>query len=96
MITSYNYETVDLLRRTIEEWSAQSTRADAPPIDFYAIEVGFDSLRDEKERQYFSNISTSLSLPRGEVDRLIEVAGEILCGSKDFQKLVSDLGGNIP
>jgi len=96
MITSYNYETVDLLRRSIEEWSEQNTRGDAPPIDFYAVEVGFNSLRDEKEREYFSSISTSLSLPKKEVDRLIEVAGRILYESKEFQRLVSDLGGNIP
>jgi NTE family protein len=96
MITSYNYETIDLLRRSIAEWSAQNIMANAHPIDFYAIEVGFNSLRDEQEREYFSSIPTSLSLPRNEVDRLIEVAGQILYESEDFRRLVSDLGGHIP
>ncbi len=95
MITSYNYETVDLLRRSIAEWSAENKRLDTAPIDFYAIEVGFNSLHDEKERAYFSGISTSLSLSKKEVDRLIEVAGRILYESKDFQRLLGDLGGHI-
>ncbi len=95
MITSYNYETIDLLRRSIAEWSAQNTNPGAPPIVFYAIEVGFNSLRDEKEREYFSSIPTSFSLRKKQVDRLIEVAGQILYESKDFQRLLNDLGAHI-
>jgi NTE family protein len=98
MISSYNYETIALLRQYVEEWSAENRDLEKgeSPIDFYAIEVGFNALQDEQERMYFSSIPTSLALPRQSVDDLREVARRILFKSKEFQKLVHDLGGTIP
>jgi len=97
MISSYNYETIDLLRENIAKWSAESASEEGGhPIDFYAIEVAFNTLRDEAERKYFSSIPTSFSLPDETVDILIDVAGRLLYDSEEFQKLVSDLGGAIP
>jgi len=88
MIDSYNYETVDYLRSFFREKlkKAQAAGEDRTQ-DVYIIEVGFDALADKEERQYFSNIPTTLSLPDKTVDRLREVAGRILYGSKEFQSL---------
>jgi NTE family protein len=97
MISSYNYETIDLLRQYAAKWSAEGLLEEGgQPIEFYAIEVAFSSLSDEEERNYFSTIPTSFNLPDDKVEALIEVAGRILYNSEDFQKLVSDLGGSIP
>jgi NTE family protein len=98
MISSYSYETIDMLRRYVEEWSAENHDLEkgTPPIEFYAIEVGFNALHDEQERMYYSSIPTSLALPRQSVDDLREVARRILYESKQFQRLVHDLGGTIP
>jgi NTE family protein len=96
MISSYNYETIDLLRRSIEDWSAESVQKGGQPIEFHAIEVSFSALRDEEERKYFSSIPTSFNLPDETVNALIEVAGRVLYNSEDFQKLVNDLGGCVP
>ena len=94
-ISGYNFETIELLHRYAEEWS-QDLRKRGSPVDFYIIQVGFDTLPDVKERRYFQNIPTTLSLPDDTVDRLREVAGRILYTSEPFQKLVHDLGGRIP
>lgn len=94
-ISSYNFETVELLRRYADEWSQDLSKRGSL-LDSYIIEVGFDALSDEEERSYFQNISTSLSLPDDTVDRLREVARRILYASKPFRKLVHDLGGQIP
>jgi len=96
MISSYNYETIDLLRRSIEDWSAESAREGGQPIEFYAIEVAFNTLRDEEEREYYSSIPTSFNLPDESVDALIKIAGRILYDSKEFQRLVTDLGYEVP
>lgn len=95
MITSYNFETTDLLRRSMEDWSAEVEREAGHPIDFYLIRVAFNILMEEEERDYFSSIPTSFNLPDESVDALIEVAGRILYNSSEFQRLVSDLGGTI-
>jgi len=96
MISSYNYETIDLLRRSMKDWSVESAREGGQPIECYAIEIAFATLHDETERKYFSSIPTSFNLPDESVDALIEVAGRILYSSEEFQKLVDDLGGEIP
>jgi hypothetical protein len=98
MINRYTYETVELLRRYFREWSTedQTPGTSIAPIDFYIIEVGFDSLPDEEERHNFFNIPTTLSLPEETVNELREVAARILFASEPFQKLVHDLGGQMP
>jgi NTE family protein len=96
MITSYNYETTDLLRRSMEDWSAEAVREGGQPIDFYLMRVAFTELREEEERDYFSGIPTSFSLSDEYVEALIDVAGNILLDSDEFQRLVTDLGGEIP
>ena len=94
-ISSYNFETIELLHRYAEEWSKDLGKRGSP-FDFYIIQVGFEALPDMEERRYFQNIPTTLSLPDDTVDRLREVAGRILYASDPFQKLVRDLGGRIP
>ncbi|UCD56075.1 MAG: patatin-like phospholipase family protein, partial [Candidatus Hydrogenedentota bacterium] len=98
MISSYNFETVELLRQSIRQWSAENRNLEAgePPIEFYAIEIGFSALRDDEERLYYGSIPTSFNLPARAVDDLREVAERILYQSKPFQRLVNDLGGRIP
>jgi NTE family protein len=96
MISSYNYETIDLLRRSMKDWEAETAQGNGQPIECYAIEIAFATLHDETERKYFSSIPTSFNLPDESVDALIEVAGRILYNSNEFQRLVNDLGGKIP
>ncbi|PKN35204.1 MAG: patatin [Deltaproteobacteria bacterium HGW-Deltaproteobacteria-19] len=96
MINRYNFETVDLLRRYVRDWSDELRAAGMPPIEFYIIEVGFDFLRDAAEREYFQAIPTSLYLPEVEVDRLRSVAERLLLSSGPFRKMVKDLGGRLP
>ncbi len=97
MISSYNFETIELLHRYITQWSAESAaQVVGHPIEFYAIDIAFAALPDEEERDYFSSIPTSFNLSDEQVDRLIKVAAKLLYSSEEFQKLVTDLGGTIP
>jgi NTE family protein len=96
MINRYNFETVDLLRRYVRDWSEELRAAGMPPIEFYVIELSFDYLPDQAEREYFQSIPTSLYLPAGEVDRLRGVAQRLLLSSEPFRNMVRDMGGRLP
>lgn len=57
----------------------------------YLIEVNFDMLQEQTEREHLEDLPTSFDLDPSDVDRLIEAARQILNDSKIFQSLVADL-----
>jgi NTE family protein len=56
------------------------------------IEVSFDALRDDAERQLFMSIPTSFNLPPETVDSLRRLAARLMTESPDYQRLLRDLG----
>jgi hypothetical protein len=62
-----------------------------PPIETYRIYVGFDQIKDAKERDDFLNLPTTFHLPANDVDRLREIGPKILDESEDFQNLIKGL-----
>ena len=107
-ITRYNFETVMLLRESFARWTdeIQNNRCGSAPIntepgacgdiEFYVIEVKFDALKGKDERSYFKSLPTSFKLGDGEVDKLREVARQLLRESEEFQRLVGDLEAEQP
>jgi NTE family protein len=57
----------------------------------YLVEVDFDELPDETERNHLKNLPTSFYLEPEDVDRLKAAAGKILSRSVEFQKFVEDM-----
>ena len=96
MINKYNFETIELLHHVAREWTHDDEIHGQKPIDFYIMHVAFDALQDEKERDYFNTIPTSLQLEPGQVDNLREIASKLLYNDKDFRRFVKDLGGRMP
>jgi NTE family protein len=98
MVHSYNFETMDLLRRNLKQLERESVGSgdNRKPIQTYLVEVGFDVLPDRAEQIKSAAIPTALQLPEDTVDRLRKVAGRILFSSTEFKKLVNDIGGEIP
>lgn len=64
-----------------------------PPrsLDFYFVEISFDSLFDAREHQFFTSLPTSFRLPAATVNRLRDVGGRLLRETKDFQRLKRDI-----
>jgi NTE family protein len=60
-------------------------------LQFYPVEVDFNSIADEAERGFFEALPTSLHLPPASVDRLRAVAARILRQSEQYQRLLRDL-----
>jgi len=57
----------------------------------YVIEVAFEMLEDEAEREHLLHLPTSFNLEPTDVDRLTAAARQILQNSKTFQALIKDL-----
>jgi NTE family protein len=96
MINRNNFDTIDLLRRYIQDWKAEDISSGRKPLDFYIVHLSFDSLSDKTEREYFNDIPTTFSLPEEQVDRLRNVAGRLLYSNTEFLKLLDDIGATIP
>ena len=94
MVNKYNFETIDLLRRTIRDWQSEAA-ASMNPIDFYLIHITFNSLPDKSKQEYFHSIPTSFSLSADQVDRLRDAATHLLHASPEFQRLIRDMNGQI-
>ena len=59
---------------------------------FYNVEVSFDKIVNDEERQFFETIPTKFTLPAESVDRLREVGGTILDADSVFQELLAEIG----
>jgi NTE family protein len=89
-IYRYNFETIELLRESVAQWSHQAATQDIP-MDSHVAEVAFDSLEDPKERAYFNDVGTNFNLDDKTVDRLIEVGGRLLRESPDFKAFLAKM-----
>ncbi len=102
-IERYNHETLALLKEAVKPWAdevkkqrckgrAVSTEpGSCGDIRFYVVEVRFDALKDEAERNYFGRLPTSFNLASEEVDKIRDAVPRILVESKEFKRLLSDL-----
>jgi hypothetical protein len=55
------------------------------------IEVGFDALEDETEREHLQELPTSFNIESEDVDRLRKAARLILQESDEFKDLIGSL-----
>ena len=110
-IDRYSFETIETMkdRAEIEKWRREllvaqarlagateaQAQASVPKIDLRVLDVSFDAIPDPKERAYFMNLPTSFVLPADDIDRLREVAGQLLRRSTEYESLVQDLGGTL-
>ncbi|MGD9724696.1 MAG: patatin-like phospholipase family protein, partial [Pirellulales bacterium] len=93
-IYSYNFETLELMHDSLNNWTK-----DLPPdsqgrrVESFVVELAFDSIADDEEREFFHNIPTSFTLPDETVDLLIAMGGRLLRESPDYQRFLASLGG---
>jgi NTE family protein len=91
-VNRYNFESLELMRRSIAEASQELAAAGEPPLDSYVMEVSFDRLTDDAERRSFSGIPTTFDLSDEKVDHLRSVARRILYECPEFTRLLRSLG----
>ena len=83
-ITRYSADTIELVRFSYDKWAKQiSTPGQPVSVDF--VEVNFNMVKDENERDYLNDIGTSFELDDEHVDRLIAAGRKVLRESPEFE-----------
>jgi hypothetical protein len=91
-ISSYNFETLDLLRESLKTWADEiPPDAHGRRVQTYIPVVAFESIEDPAERAYFNALPTSFYLDDEAVDRLIAAGRRLLRRSSEFQRLLATL-----
>ncbi len=93
-IGRYNYDTLDIVRYTFEYWAKQASTPQRP-VTFDFIEVSFNQVHDEDQRQALNNIGTNFDLDDDEVDLLIKSADEVLRAAPDFRAFLKRTSGRV-
>ena len=86
-ISRYSEDTVQLVRDTFENWVKDNSTAERPAT-FHFVNVSFDHVKDDDERDFLNSIGTNFDLSDKQVDRLIAAARKILRESEDFQAFI--------
>lgn len=95
-ISSYNFETLDLMRQSLQNWADESLPdAHGRRTQTYLPVVAFESIEDPKERAYFNALPTSFHLDDEAVDRLIAVGRGLFRESPEFQRFIATLQADV-
>jgi NTE family protein len=89
-----NYRTITQLQVALDAWKKAEKAAhpdSASTPDYYLIPVGFDAIKDDSERSFFTNLLTTFNLPDATVDRLVTAGSDILRDSPEYKRLLKDL-----
>jgi len=86
----YNTETLALIRGSMREWEKEIS-SPQHPISAHLVQVSLSDIENPDERRYFYEIPTSLSLEDEQVDRLIEMGGQLLQKNLEYQDLLKRL-----
>jgi NTE family protein len=82
-ITRYSADTIQLVGVSFDKWAKQMSTPEQP-VSFNFVEVNFNMVKDENERNYLNDIGTSFELDDEHVDRLIAAARKVLRESPEF------------
>ena len=58
------------------------------PVTFHFVDVSFNHVDDDDERDFLSRIGTNFDLSDEQVDRLVAAARKVLRESQDFQSFL--------
>jgi NTE family protein len=91
-INRYNIDTLDIVRSAYKKWTEQVSTPENP-VNFNFVEVSFESVRDDAERQSLNHIGTNFHLKDEQVDLLISAARKVLLESPEFQAFLERNNG---
>ena len=93
-INRYSIDTLLIVRFAYKKWVEQVSTPEHPvTLDF--VEVSFESVKDDAERDFLYNIGTNFNLNDEQVDHLISAAKKVLHESPDFQTFLDRNRGSV-
>lgn len=90
-IRSFNFETIELVRTSFEQWAGEVAAETGEPIQFRLVDLYFDQLADPAERAFLRTLPTSFRLSDDAVGRLRAAARELLRDSPEFQEALAEM-----
>ena len=90
-IRRYNLETLLVAEESLRQFGQSVAGAESEDVRSSLIEVSFDYLPEEDERNYFKRLPTSFALDDQTVDRLRAAGRQLLRDNPDFQNLINRL-----
>ncbi len=102
-INRYNFETVELLRRSVAAWGdelrnvrcqatlAANAAATCSPVTLHLVEVNFESVKDPEQRKTLRLMPTSFALPRDAVDQIRSTARALLRNSTEYHEFLQSV-----
>jgi NTE family protein len=95
-ISSYNFETLELMRQSLQNWADESLPdAHGRRVQTYLPVVAFESIEAPEDRAYFNALPTCFHLDDEAVDRLIAVGRRLLRESAEFQRFMAALQADV-
>lgn len=94
-IHRYNFETIELLRESMDRWSEESSDG-SNPLQAFLVEVAFDAVTDPADREFFNNVPTALQLEKETVDRLRAIARQLLNESPYYREFLDSFDVSVP
>jgi NTE family protein len=86
----YNTATIELMRHSLARWASELATPESP-VEPYFIQLDFNAIHEPERRRLLNQTPTSFHLSDEQVDRLIEVGGELLRTNPEFRRLLADL-----
>ncbi len=86
-ISRYSEDTIELVRYRFDHYVKEQSTA-GRPVTFHFVDVSFDHVKDDDERDFLNRIGTNFDLSDEQVDRLIAAARKVLRESDDFQTFI--------
>jgi NTE family protein len=86
-ISRYSEDTTQLVRFTYDNWAKDNSTPERP-VTFHFVEVSFDRVKDDSERDFLNSIGTNFGLDDEQVDRLIAAARKVLRESEEFKAFI--------
>ena len=90
----YSEDTLMFFRAVMERF--RKNEALKGKVEFYPIELDFTKFKKDGLKDYFLQLPTTFDLPDKVVDELKDAAHTLLHDNAEFQKLVTDLGLDVP
>lgn len=90
----YNTMTMELMKSSVKKW-AKEVSTTGHQVKPYFIRIGARNIRESELKSFFNKIPTSFALSKDVVDRLIKGGYKLLHNDPEYQRLISDLKGNI-
>lgn len=86
----YNATTLNLIKANLDQWTKELSDENRS-IESWFIELDFNDVKSERERESLNAIPTTLALRDEDIDHLIRVGQQLLTNDESFQDLLNDI-----